>query len=212
MKVGIAAIAVGGAAIAALVTYLIWAILQASDALSPDDPELTFDLFAGSLPANAQRLAPIFWQVYQETGISPFILAGICAQESDFGDALSPPGDGGTGDGGHGRGLMQIDDRSNATWVANSNWGDAYINISMGASVLKAKAQYLALRGVSSDQLLRASVAAYNTGEGNVLKSLRAGLDPDTTTADGNYSTRVIDHFAATYAAAAGTSVGALGA
>lgn len=42
-------------------------------------------------------------------------------------------------------------------------------------------------RPLSGDALEEAMIAAYNTGEGNVLMSLAVGLSPDVTTAGGEY-------------------------
>ena len=39
---------------------------------------------------------------------------------------------------------------------------------------------------------MAASLAAYNTGGGNVVKSIKAGMDADSTTAGGDYSRDVL--------------------
>ncbi len=43
------------------------------------------------------------------------------------------------GDGGHGYGIMQIDDRSYPDWCHSGLWKDATAGIQKGASVLDAK-------------------------------------------------------------------------
>jgi hypothetical protein len=50
--------------------------------------------------------------------LDPLVLAAIVERESRGGEALSPPGPAGVGDGGHGRGLMQIDDRWHGLFVS----------------------------------------------------------------------------------------------
>lgn len=46
-------------------------------------------------------------------------------------------------------------------------------------------------RPLIDDALIAAATAAYNTGEGNVLLNLAAGLSPDFTTTGGNYAADV---------------------
>jgi len=93
---------------------------------------------------------------------------------------------------GWGRGLMQID------YAASQliNWADPYENITAGAKIWKAKRSYIVnhVPGLSDADYDKAATAAYNTGEGNVTKSLLAGLDPDTTTEKGNYSADVFNN------------------
>lgn len=103
------------------------------------------------------------------------------------------------GDHGHGHGLMQIDNRQSKDmawwcqdWVEKGMDPDA--GIQKGCEILRNKRMALVRLGVQLDreEFLRAYVAAFNTGEGNVLKSVRAGLDVDTTTAFHNYSKDVL--------------------
>ena len=147
-----------------------------------------------------------------------------------------PPGYGLDGRRGWGYGLMQIDVGSFPDFVSSGKWRDARENIHKGAAVLAAKMRYLAAtpktpsvtlsefdarrRGVApgvyrdprplrGDLLLRASLAAYNTGELNVLKSVAVGVDPDVTTAGGNYSGDVVGRaqtLASRFAAEGGTA------
>jgi len=131
-----------------------------------------------------------------------------------------PPALGPGGVRGWGYGLMQIDYESFPEFVTSGAYADPRKNIRKGASVLAGKMKYLALtpktptvtltesqasrRGVrpgvypdprplSGDALLRAGLAAYNTGEGNVLKSVAAGMAPDRTTTGADYGTDVIE-------------------
>lgn len=53
-----------------------------------------------------------------------------------------------------------------------------------------APGNYRDPRPLVGDLLERAAIAAYNTGEGNVLMSVAAGLHPDVTTAGEPYGTR----------------------
>lgn len=109
-------------------------------------------------------------------GVDPYDLAAVMDRESLGGEALSPKGAGGTGDFGHGRGLMQIDDRAWPAFVAAVGpngeplWKSPRWNILFGAQLI-------------SDNLVRfrgnrlAAFAAYNAGPGKVASVL--GQLPD---------------------------------
>lgn len=131
------------------------------------------------------------------------VLAGIVMRESLGG--LSPlldrPGPEGRGDRDeqgryHGHGLCQIDDRSFPEFCAGAEWKDAAKNIAMGAWVLARKRAYLAARTLgfrlTDDDLERAVIAAYNAGEGRVLRAIVKGHDPDSCTAHGDYASAVL--------------------
>lgn len=75
-------------------------------------------------------------QASEKFGLEQAILAAIMERESLGGEALTPPTRLGTGDGGHGRGLFQIDDRSHPAFCADiEKWGNALENAMMGASI-----------------------------------------------------------------------------
>src|SRR5687768_13346194 len=111
-----------------------------------------------------------FVQAANRHGLSVSILKGIAMVETN--------GTNIDGDGGHGRGMMQIDDRP-----ANGQkgWIDEWVrsgrpipeNIAKGAEILAGKRESLKriVPGIEGDDLQYAMVAAYNTGEGNVKKS-----------------------------------------
>jgi hypothetical protein len=100
---------------------------------------------------------------------------------------------------GWGRGLMQIDYGASIS----IDWTDPYQNITQGAKIWRAKRRYITnnVSGLSEDAYDRAATAAYNTGEGNVVVSLRKNLSPDATTSGGDYSAWVFDHMDAWRAA-----------
>jgi membrane-bound lytic murein transglycosylase MltF len=118
------------------------------------------------------------------------VIAAIMSRESRCGFALDEDL---LGDCGHGHGLMQIDDRSFGPWLESHNWQDPAINIMMGTRILQGKYQYLKSQGIPEDDLLAASIAAYNCGEGNVWKVWRAQKPIDSRTTGGDYSADVLD-------------------
>lgn len=152
--------------------------------------------FNAVIPPRTRAYTNEILRVAKEEDVSPFLIVAIMERETLSGTSkyLDKPGPAGRGDGGHGHGLMQIDDRSFGDWLRTMPWWDPYTNIKKGVQVFKAKRAYIQKntpRPLSETELFQASIAAYNTGEGNVVKSLKLGRSVDTTTAGANYSTDV---------------------
>ncbi len=133
----------------------------------------------------------------------PEVIAGIVMRETQGG--LSPlldrPGPEGRGDRDkegryHGHGLCQIDDRSFPEFCSGPDWKDAAKNIAVAAWILGRKRAFLAARTLgfklTNDDLEKASIAAYNAGEGRVLQAIVQSRDPDTCTAHGDYAAAVL--------------------
>lgn len=61
----------------------------------------------------------------------------------------------------------------------------AHVTLSEAAAKVRGvrPGKYPDPRPLSGDMLVKATIAAYNTGEGNVLRSVAVGVDPDITTA-----------------------------
>jgi transglycosylase-like protein with SLT domain len=139
--------------------------------------------------------------------VPPALIAGIGSRESHWGLALNPLGPGGTGDRtarraparfrtgplppdncGFGRGLMQIDFDAH-DFARTGNWQDPESNICYGVTVLcDARSMLRRKTTLGGTALLRAAVAAYNCGAGNVLNAIRNGYDVDFFTAGRDYS------------------------
>lgn len=105
--------------------------------------------------------------------LDPALVFAVMDRESNGGEALKPKGPGGTGDFGHGRGLMQIDDRAHAFAACEDDTGrplagDPWLNVSYACRLL-------ARLMLTFREDVAAAVGAYNTGAGNVRKAL-AGL------------------------------------
>lgn len=125
--------------------------------------------------------------------------AALIYRETHFGWApgYTPKGTSrGTGDGGHGRGLCQIDDRTWGDWIKHNDWGDPLTNMRKGLSVLRDTKGYLrslvSMPGVDKSTFLRCVLAAYNCGPSNARKGLIHHGDPDHFTAHGNYSAWIL--------------------
>lgn len=148
----------------------------------------------------------------QQYGIDTPLLGGLGSRESNWGLALKPAGPGGTGDsakrsfparyrtgalppdgGGFGRGLMQIDFDAHE-FARTGDWQDPQQNILYGCKVLAdCRSFFQRKENLQGKPLLRAALAAYNCGPGNVLKAIRNGLDVDFYTAHRDYSRDVLN-------------------
>ncbi|MFA6239922.1 MAG: hypothetical protein WC655_03290 [Candidatus Hydrogenedentales bacterium] len=141
----------------------------------------------------------------------PSIILAIGSRESLWGLALRPKGPAGTGDWcprgfkknirkstmpddglGFGRGLLQIDYDAHE-FARIGPWQDPEQNIIHGGRVLGQSKRFLELKlKLPERDLLRAAIAGYNCGPGNVLKAAKAGMDVDAYTAHKNYSADVL--------------------
>jgi hypothetical protein len=187
------------------------------------------------LPARLARWTDELVAGAEVTGEDPLLLAAIMDRESLGGDALIPKGPAGTGDWrfytdvltgkrhrigalGHGRGLMQVDDRHHAEWIARLDgrgvplWQKPFDNIAYGARLLAANRRFLvrALAGYPPSVVAAAAVASYNCGLRGALRHLRK-LGPkapelnllvaaDASTTGCNYSRDVLSRRAAFHA------------
>lgn len=184
--------------------------------ISPDSP--TSSIFASVIPADAQPYSDVILKVANEQNVDPFIIVALGERESHWGALLDSNG---LGDNGHGHGIMQVDDRYFADWLAANAWQDPYTNITKGVQILQDKMRYLAGSGsgtvkigssvasrlgvaagetypdprpLTGDDLVHAAIAAYNGGEGAVTQAIAAGgmSAVDRVTTGGNYSADVI--------------------
>jgi len=92
----------------------------------------------------------------------------------------------------HGFGFWQADIASFPAFVKSGNWKDPAKACDMAIDILEGKRAYLHSHSqLEGEDLDRAITAAYNCGEGSVIKALAAALDIDIRTADHNYSRNV---------------------
>jgi hypothetical protein len=127
------------------------------------------------LPASLGLYWPLFVESAIAVGISePLVPACICWQETKAGTdkRLDVQGPKGRGDGGHGHGLMQIDDRWWPEFLAkrdahgNLLWQDPKANIDFATRMIL-------LPALTRLKDVHLAVSAYNCGVGGVLRALR---------------------------------------
>gem|GEM_PF-3058569 len=139
----------------------------------------------------------------QKHGIPAEYICGVGSRESLWGLALRPKGPAGTGDWaprngrmppdglGWGRGLMQIDYASHP-FAQTGDWRDPAANIAYGGDILGQNYDYFRRARYPGVDPLRAAIAAYNCGIGNVEHAIHAGEDVDARTTGRNYSQDVL--------------------
>ena len=126
-------------------------------------------------------------------GLPRGLLLAFASQETDMNDVV--------GDGGHGRGLFQIDDRSHGRFLSEHGADGA-----SGKPPVEAAARYAARlvkdnldfgrrKGVRADDLFRFAASAYNAGPTGAIRGYEAG-DSDRNTTGGNYGREVLRRFA----------------
>lgn len=92
--------------------------------------------------------------------------------------------------------VFQIDIRSYREFIISGKWKDMKLSAEKSLAVLHEKRIYLEDRKLidrkNNTHWLRSIYAAYNSGQGNVAKAIRAGLDVDRYTYNGDYSKDVM--------------------
>lgn len=122
------------------------------------------------------------------------LLLAIASRETHFRNVA--------GDGGHGRGVFQIDDRSHGEWLGRNGAGAPGAVPSVedaagyAAEILAGNLAYGRSKGLAGEELLRFAVSAYNAGAGGAWRGLAERRDPDARTAHGNYGKDVLERMA----------------
>lgn len=97
----------------------------------------------------------------------------------------------------HGYGFVQIDTGSYPDFINSTPLSDYKSYLRKSILVLEEKRRSIESARFTKEKLgdenyIRAILAAYNSGQGNVIKSLLHGRDVDTTTYQGDYSKEVM--------------------
>lgn len=155
-----------------------------------------------NLPDRLHPYEAHFVAAATKTGLDPALLAAICDRETLGGTAkgYTPKGPAGRGDGGHGHGLMQIDDRYHAKFIATGNWSRADANILYAAELLASNIRRF--HDADPPGAVFCAVAAYNCGCTRVERVLRTYREVpggpsieeaiDARTTGGNYARDVL--------------------
>lgn len=149
--------------------------------------------------AKADGWVDYFVQAGKDYKFPAHILMAISSRETNIKNII--------GDGGHGYGLMQIDDRSFPDWCNSGLWKNPNAGIQKGALVLDDKREtirngqgkklkvkmpggevkFTGKDNLTPAELLRISIAAYNRGM-KAYYALSVFGDPDKYTAHNDYS------------------------
>src|SRR4051812_13511086 len=122
------------------------------------------------------------------------MLLAIASRETNMQDIV--------GDGGHGRGLFQIDDRFHGDWLAKHGARGAGTTprlkdaAEFAAAMLASNLAYGQQKKVGDDQQVRFAASAYNAGCGGAYSGFQAG-DCDKRTTGGDYGSDVLERLAA---------------
>lgn len=95
--------------------------------------------------------------------IPPALLAAIASRETHGGSLLSKNG---TGDHGHGYGILQVDNRSHRPDRSEGAYGQAHINQAAAIFDAKLEAVKKAYPHLSAEEQLQTAVSRYNGGSG----------------------------------------------
>ena len=133
------------------------------------------------------RVSAAGWLPYYEAAGKPYgfpvsLLLALTSRETNCRNII--------GDGGHGHGLGQIDDRSFPVWCERGLWKDPQEALRMSAYVLHRKLLEISPSVPDADKL-RVALVAYNTGSQRAVPDYFTGM-PDRRTTGHDYSKDVL--------------------
>lgn len=131
--------------------------------------------------ARRSGLAPILTAAARRHGLRPELLLAVASRESHIGQ-MPPLAPDWTGDRGHGRGVLQVDDRWHSEFTSRTRNDDHLAHADYGAALL---ARFV--RQYGGD--VRKGLAAYNSGPGNVNRAIRERRSPEHYTTGRDYAT-----------------------
>jgi hypothetical protein len=167
---------------------------------SPSAGELRRDM------VEATKYLKAIQKAAQQFSLAPSLICAIGSRESNWGQGsdMHPKGPAGTGDWarrdparwgypmppdglGWGRGLMQVD-YAQSDFGKTGDWQDPEANIMFGADELAGNIGYFKSHAHGNADPLRAAIAAYNCGRGNVNRAITNNVDVDAFTTGHDYS------------------------
>jgi hypothetical protein len=137
--------------------------------------------------ARASGLAATCLAAEKRHGLPAGMLLAVASRETNCTNVV--------GDHGHGRGVFQIDDRAQPTWIARHapHGTPPVADAAEFAAAILASAFAAGRRhGLAGKALLKFAAAAYNAGEGGATSALARYGDPDRGTTGGNYGDDVV--------------------
>jgi peptidoglycan hydrolase-like protein with peptidoglycan-binding domain len=140
--------------------------------------------------AHGQDLVAACLAVERKARLPRGLLVAIASRESGCRNIV--------GDGGHGRGAFQIDDRFHRDWLrrhgAGSDGGVPAVadGAAYAAELLSANYAFGRSKGLRGKRLLKFAVAAYNAGAGGAWKAVQESGNPDAGTTGGDYAVDVL--------------------
>jgi peptidoglycan hydrolase-like protein with peptidoglycan-binding domain len=144
--------------------------------------------------ARTRGWTPILTRAERRHKLPPGLLLAIASRETNMNDVV--------GDGGHGRGLFQIDDRAHSEWLAQHGARRAGTKPPVGeaaefaAALLESNRSFGKENNVRAKDLLKFACSAYNAGAGGALSGQQRG-DSDARTTGGDYGSDVLGRLAA---------------
>ena len=132
---------------------------------------------------------PFFESAAQQNGFDTEFLLAIASRETNLQNIKGDFHDGAF----HGFGIMQVDVGTDPAFCASWTEQQVEPSIQRGTEILVEKRKSLAAKNITDP---KAIAAAYNTGAGNVIRSVGAGLDPDRTTTGHDYGSDVLARMA----------------
>lgn len=134
--------------------------------------------------AKANGWAKLFTTIERRYGLQRGVLLAIASRETNMSDVV--------GDGGHGRGLFQIDDRYHRRWLCNHKACEDGKTPPVGYAadyagrLLAGLKKQLRKRGVPAGKVWKVATSAYNAGLTGALNGYKQG-NSDLFTANRNY-------------------------
>lgn len=133
--------------------------------------------------ARSRGYLPLFKRAARKWNVPLALLLAVASRETMIGSDSYYQGNSFTGRDGHGKGIMQIDDRWHTfAQITSPTDHEGYINY--GAKYLR---ELLDQFGSTKEALV-----AYNAGPDDVYKARAAGVDPDRYTTGGDYAQDVL--------------------